>query len=97
MAVFCGNLLQAARIGTGENPVVQGLVGEAFLFQLPLDVLMAVQAELGVMGKIRAELQKEGAEVAVQAVEVIVVHQGGGGLHDPGVAVARLWPSPPFC
>ena len=45
---------------------------------------MAVQAELGIVGKIGAELQEKRAEVLVHAVEVMI--NQGSGLHDPGIA-----------
>lgn len=45
------------------------------------------------MREVGTELEEERAEIAVQAGEVIVVHQGGG-LHDPGIAAARLGVSP---
>src|SRR6516162_1467135 len=49
---------------------------------------MAVEAELGVVGKVRAELQKERSKVLVHAIEVIVVDHPCR-LHDPGIARAR--------
>src|SRR5206468_570098 len=50
----------------------------------PLGVLVAVDAQLGVVGEVRAELQEEGAKVLIEAVEVEVVDHGRG-LDDPGV------------
>ena len=44
-----------------------------FLGQLPLDVLVAVDAQLGVVGEVGAELEEERAEVLVEAVEVELV------------------------
>jgi hypothetical protein len=54
---------------------------------------VAVQTELGVVREVGTEFQKEGTEVAVQAVEVVVIDQGGG-LHNPGVTAARLRVAP---
>ena len=56
-----------------QDAVVQRLEGDAFLGQLPLDVLVPVDAQLGVVGEVGAELEEEGAEVVVDAVEVEVV------------------------
>jgi len=38
--------------------------------QLLCGVLVTVQAQLGIVEKIRAEFQKEGAEVLIDAIEV---------------------------
>jgi hypothetical protein len=45
-----------------------------------------IQAELGVVRKVRAELQEERPEVSIQAVEVVMIHQRRR-LHDPGVGL----------
>ena len=58
-------LLQALGVGAGKDAVVQGLEGDAFLGQLPLDVFVAVDAQLGVVREVGAELQEERAEVFV--------------------------------
>ena len=57
--------------------------------RLTLGPLVAVDAEFGVVGEVAAELDEEGTEVPVDAVEVVVVHEGGG-RHDPGIGPARL-------
>jgi hypothetical protein len=46
------------------------------LLQLALEVLVPVQIDLGVVRKVGAELQEEGAEVAIHTVEVVMIHQG---------------------
>jgi len=46
---------------------------------------VAVQAELGIVGKIGAELQEKRAEVLVHAVKIVMIDQSRG-LHDPGIA-----------
>ena len=71
-------LLQPLGIGAGANAVVESLEGDALLGQLPLDVFVAVDAKLGVVGEVGAELQEEGAEVVVEAVEVELVDHGRG-------------------
>ncbi len=50
---------------------------------------MAIQAELGIERKVAAELQEERTKIAVDRVDVIVVHHRGG-PHDPGVRLASL-------
>ena len=47
---------------------------------------MAVDAALGRVGEVRSELDEEGPEVVVEAVEVEVVDHGGVG-HQPGVGL----------
>ena len=46
---------------------------------------MSVQTELRVIGEIGTELQEEGPEVLIDAVEVVMVHRDTG-LHDPRVS-----------
>jgi hypothetical protein len=58
------------RVGAREDAVIQSFEGDAFLDELPLDVFVTVDAKLGVVREIRAELQKERAEVVVDAVEI---------------------------
>jgi len=48
--------LQPPRILARENPVVEGLIGDALLLELALNVLVPVQAELGVVRKVGTEL-----------------------------------------
>ena len=50
---------------------------------------MNVKAELGIVRKVRTELDEEGTKVAVLGVEVIVIDHGGGS-HQPGIASATL-------
>jgi len=79
--------LQALRIGTGLDAVVERLEGDALLGELLLGVLVAVQAELGVVWEVAAELQEERPEVAVDGLDVVVVHHGAG-ADDPRIAPA---------
>src|SRR5689334_1600908 len=51
---------------------------------------MPVQAELGVVGEVGAELQKERAEVSVHAIDVEAVHHGCG-ADQPGIAHPGLF------
>src|SRR5262249_59533941 len=69
----CTDFLQPLGIGAPANAVVQRLEGNAFLGQLSLDVFVAVEAQLGVAWKVRTELDEEGAEVLIHAVEVVMV------------------------
>jgi hypothetical protein len=68
--------LQPLGIVTTQNSIVEGLKADPLLGQLSLGVFVSVEAELGVVGKVRAELQEEGSKVAVHAVDVEVVHHG---------------------
>jgi hypothetical protein len=52
--------LQTFWIGTGEDAIIEGFISNALLVELALHVLMPVQTELGVIGKIGTELQEEG-------------------------------------
>jgi hypothetical protein len=74
----------------GENAVVQRFEGDAFLCELALEVLVAVDAQLGVVGEVRTVLQKERPEVLIHAVEVVLVDHGRG-LDDPRIGLAGLW------
>jgi hypothetical protein len=61
-----------------------------FLFR----VFVSVEAELGVIGEVRAELQEEGPKVAVHAVDVEVVHHGRR-AHQPRIGgIGRFTPPP---
>ena len=85
--------LQRLGVGTRQHPVVQRLEGDATLAQLALGVLVAVDAQLCVVGEVRAELQEEGAEVLVHAVEVVVVDHGRAVDHPRvGHAAGRVAP-----
>ena len=74
-------------IATRENAVVEGLEGDPALAELPLHILVAVEAELGVVGEVGAELQKERAEVFIHGVEVEVVDHRRR-AHEPGIGLA---------
>ena len=92
------DLLQSRRSGTAEQAIVERLEGDAFLRELALGVFMAVQAELGIERKIAAELEEERTEIAVDCIDVIVVHHRGG-PYDPGIRLSALrvpWASQKF-
>jgi hypothetical protein len=79
--------LHRGHVGDGGEGVVQRGVGDASLGGLPLGPLVSVHAELGVVGKVGAELQEERPELGVHRVDVEVVHHTGG-LDDPRVGLA---------
>jgi hypothetical protein len=56
---------------------------------LLLGILMAVEAKLGVVGEIGAELEEEGTEVTIEAIPVEVI-DGGAGADDPRIGAAGL-------
>jgi hypothetical protein len=60
--------LQAFGMGAGKNAVVQCREGNPFLGPLALDVFMAIDAELGGVGEVGAELQEEWAEVFIESL-----------------------------
>src|SRR5215207_98852 len=74
--------LRQREVLTPEQTVVARLKGDSALGQLALEVLVPVDAELRGIGKVRAELEEEGAEVLIDAVEVVEVHHGRG-ISDP--------------
>src|SRR3712207_5875238 len=74
---------------TRKHAVVQRRVLDARAFQLSFGVFVPVQAQFAVVREIRTELQKEWSEVAVYAIEIVVVHEGSG-LHNPRVLRSGL-------
>jgi len=78
--------LQTLRVGARQDPVVEGLEGDPPLRQLPLHVLVAVEAELGGVGEVGAELQEERPEVPIHGIEVKVINHGRR-AHQPGIGL----------
>src|SRR4029453_2875054 len=72
--------LEQGRVCTAQDAVVEGLVLDPSLIQLPLGVLVPVDAKLRVVGEVRAELQEERSKVPVQSIEVVLVHHGRGAV-----------------
>ena len=81
------HFLQAFRVCAREDAVVERLKGDAHFGELPFDVLMAVEAQLGVVREVGAELQKERTEVFIDAIEVELVHRHRT-LDDPRILLA---------
>src|SRR5262245_56301413 len=77
-------LLQQFGLRAGLDAVVQRLERHPALGQLALQVLVAVDAQLGVVGKVGAELQEERSKLLVHAVEIVVVDHRGG-FDDPRI------------
>ena len=69
-----GEFLRQRRIGARQDAVVGRLEGDAALRELPLDVLVAVDAQPRRVREVRAELHEARPEVVVDKVEVVVVH-----------------------
>ena len=86
-------LLQPLRLGTTNDSVFLRVATDAFLVQLPLDILVPVDAELGIVGKVGAKLQEERAEIVVDPIEVDMLHQGGR-AYDPRISSAGSLISP---
>ncbi len=72
------------RLVPGGEPVIQRLEADPGPGGLPLGPFMAVDAQLGGIGEVGAELQEERAEVRIDAIEIEVVDQRAG-LRQPGV------------
>jgi hypothetical protein len=87
------DLLKYLGVRAPPDPVVERLEGDTPLFELALGVLVAVDAELGRVGKVGTEFQKERPEVLVDAVEVVVVHHGRR-FDDPRIRRSGLLPAP---
>jgi len=51
---------------------------------LALEIFVAVDAELGIVGKVGAELQEERPEFFVDAIEIVVVDHRGR-FHEPWI------------
>ena len=82
-------LPQSSGVSGAQNAVVQSLESNPFLGQLSLDVLMPVDAKLGVVGEVGAELEEERTEVLVDAIEVVMIDHGRA-PHDPGIRLTGL-------
>ena len=61
--------LQPGRVVAREDAVVQGFVTDSLPVQLPLEVFMAVDAQLGSVGKVGAKLEEEGTEILVDTIK----------------------------
>ena|ERR1051325_9120770 len=62
--------VQPLGIVTAQYAIVDGLKFDPVLFHLLLGVFVSVEAQLGIVGKVGAELQKERSKVTVHAVDV---------------------------
>ena len=76
--------LHAPGVVAAQDAVVERLECDAPLRQLLLQILVPVDAELGVVREVRAELQEERPEVVVHGVDVVVVHERRR-LHQPRI------------
>ena len=81
------------RIGTAQKAIVQCFIGDTGLLQLTLGILMTIQTELGIVGKVGTVLEKEGAKVLVNRINVVLIHQRRR-THDPRIAHSCLWITP---
>ena len=81
------DLLKPLGIGAAEHTIVERLIGDALPLQLTLGVFMAVEAQLGVIGKVSTKLEKERPKVIVDRIDVVVVHHRRR-LDDPRIRPA---------
>src|SRR5436190_2270546 len=79
--------LHATGIRAGSNAVVEWLVGDPSLRELPFEPFVAIETELRRVGKVRAELDEQWTEVAVQEIDIVVV-DGRLRADDPRIARA---------
>jgi len=78
-------------VSAGFDAVVESLEGHPAPGQLALEVLVAVDAELGIIGKVGAELDEDRPEVLIDAVEIVVVdHAVDSTIHGYVAPVVRL-------
>ena len=56
---------------TPRDTIVQSFIIDAPAFELTLQILVAINTEIGRIGKVGAELDKERSEVFIQAVEIV--------------------------
>src|SRR5258708_14072222 len=85
-----------SRVLARQDAVVECFVPDPPPFQLAFRVLVPVDTELRVVGKIRAKLQEERAEVTVNRVEVVLVHHRRRAV-EPCVRGARVGVPPSSC
>ena len=79
--------LHAVGVVAPQDAVVERLERDTPLRQLSLQILVPVDAQLGVVREVRAELQEERSEVVVHRVDVVVVHHRRR-VHQPRIARA---------
>src|SRR5688572_10242258 len=70
---YVADLLQFLRFGAGQESIVQCLVGDLALVQLPLGPLVPVQAQFNRPRRITADLDEQRTKVLIINVEVVVV------------------------
>jgi hypothetical protein len=87
------NPLRQLDVGAGLDPIIEGFEWYASLGQLALEVFVAIDVELGVVRKVGTDLQEEGAEVLIDAVEVVVIDHRGC-VHNPRIGSSRLCTAP---
>jgi len=83
------DLLKPLGVGAAQHPIVERLIGDALPLQLTLGVFMAVEAQLGIVGKVAAKLEKERPKIIVDGIDVVVVHHRRR-LDDPRVRPAAV-------
>src|SRR5580700_10234702 len=68
--------LCSRQVLTPRDAVVQSFIIDPPALELTLQRFVAIDTELGRIGKIGAELYKERSEVFIQTVEIVEVHIG---------------------
>src|SRR4051794_8496671 len=81
------NGLQPLGAFAGNESVVQRFEADPFPAKLAFGILVSVQTQLGIVRKVRGELEKERTELTVQTIPVILIHHCRG-TNNPRVASA---------
>ncbi len=88
------DVLEATGVGAGREAVVERFEPDPCFGRLAFGPLVAVQADLGVVGEVRTELDEERPEVLVDGIHVEVVHDRRAAnqprIRGPGDRVAAL-------
>src|SRR5215467_1750427 len=91
--------LGALGVIAGQDAIVQGLKANPSMLQLPFEPFVAIETQFGIIGKVAAEFEEEGPEVAIHTVDVEVVDHRRGArqprpvllLHRRSVRKTRLF------
>src|ERR1022692_4560324 len=67
------DLLQFLRLGARQEPIIQRLVGDLLLLQLPLGPLVSIQAQLHASRGVAGDFDEQRTEIFVIDVEVVMV------------------------
>ena len=81
--------LQASGVRAPQDTVVERLEANTLDGKLPLGILMSIDAELPIIGKVGAEFQKEGPKITINTVKVVLIDKTRR-AYNPGVRPSSL-------